>query len=241
MIAWIVVAGGLLAACTPSATDTNTAANTPATNEAAASNTASPTPEPASNEPARSMGEDIKLGEMPKDGDEVGVIKTNLGTIVVRFFPTVAPKHVENFKDLANKKFYDGLKFHRVIPGFMIQGGDPNSKDNDRGNDGTGGYMENGMERMVPAEFSAIKHVRGVLSMARSQDPNSASSQFFIMHRANEGLDGNYSAFGEVVRGMDVVDKIATLKRDQADNPLPENPGIIESIRIEKWPLGGGN
>lgn len=169
---------------------------------------------------------------MPKDGDEVAVVKTNLGTVVLAFAPDKAPNHVKNFKDLATKKFYDGTQFHRVIPDFMIQGGDPNSKNPDRTTHGMGdpGYKIN-------AEFNDIKHVRGVLSMARSQDPNSAGSQFFIMVADKAFLDGQYTAFGHVVSGMDVVDKIVALPRDPNDNPLPENPARIESVRIEKWPL----
>lgn len=169
---------------------------------------------------------------MPKDGDEVAVVTTNLGTVILAFAPDKAPNHVKNFKDLANKKFYDGTHFHRVIPGFMIQGGDPNSKNPDRTLHGMGdpGYKVN-------AEFNDIKHVRGVLSMARSQDPNSAGSQFFIMVTAKDFLDGQYTAFGHVVKGMDVVDKIVALPRDANDNPLTENPAKVESVRVVKWPV----
>lgn len=168
----------------------------------------------------------------PKAGDEVGVIKTNLGRIVVSFFPDKAPGHVKNFKDLARKKFYDGTMFHRVIPGFMIQGGDPNSREGDRSLHGSGGPGYT-----IKAEFNDVLHVRGILSMARSSDPDSAGSQFFIMVAENKGLDGQYSAFGRVVEGMEVVDKIVALPRDGNDNPLVENPARIESIRVETWPL----
>lgn len=168
----------------------------------------------------------------PKKGEEVAVMKTNLGKIVLMFYPSKAPGHVANFKKLAKSGFYNGTKFHRVIPGFMIQGGDPNSKDGDRNNDGTGNAKS-----FLKAEFNDIRHTRGVLSMARSSDPNSASCQFFIMVADQSHLDGQYSAFGRVVSGMDVVDKIVNLPRDARDNPLPKNPAIIEKIEIVKWPV----
>jgi peptidyl-prolyl cis-trans isomerase B (cyclophilin B) len=176
----------------------------------------------------------VASGGLPSRGEDVGVIDTNLGRIVVRFFPGKAPGHVKNFEKLARKGFYNGTKFHRVIPGFMIQGGDPNSKDSDRTNDGMGGpgYQIN-------AEFNDIHHGPGVLSMARSSDPNSAGSQFFIMVADNAGLDHQYTAFGKVVSGMDVVNKIVSLPRDPNDNPLPGNPAIVKSIKIMKWPVKG--
>jgi cyclophilin family peptidyl-prolyl cis-trans isomerase len=166
---------------------------------------------------------------MPEsEQQDVAVLHTNLGDIVLRFFADKAPKHVENFKKLVTEGFYDGTKFHRVIPGFMIQGGDPNSKSDDRGRHGTGGpgYQIN-------AEFNDTKHVRGILSAARSSDPNSAGSQFFIMVATSPHLDGQYTAYGEVVEGLDVVDKIVSLPRDGRDNPHAANPAIIESATIE--------
>jgi peptidyl-prolyl cis-trans isomerase B (cyclophilin B) len=168
----------------------------------------------------------------PAAGDEVAVLQTNLGRIVLGFLPEVAPKHVQNFKDLARAGFYDGTKFHRVIPGFMIQGGDPNSRSDDRNTHGTGGPGHS-----VKAEFSSTKHVRGILSAARSSDPDSAGSQFFLMVKDSTHLDGQYSAYGRVVEGMDVVDKIVAIPRDRRDNPNPENPAIIESATIATWPL----
>ena len=146
---------------------------------------------------------------------QIAVIETNFGTIVIQLFPDVAPGHVENFVKLAQDGFYDGSTFHRVIPGFMIQGGDPNSKDEDRSNDGQGGpgYTIN-------AEFSDVPHKRGILSMARAQDPNSAGSQFFIVVADSNFLDGQYTVFGEVIEGMDVADKIVNVERDSMDNPL---------------------
>lgn len=138
-----------------------------------------------------------------------------LGDIVLGFYPEVAPNHVQNFIKLAKDKFYDGCTFHRVIPGFMIQGGDPNSKKPDRSSHGMGGpgYQ-------VQAEFNSKPHTRGVVSMARANDPNSAGSQFFICAADSHFLDWKYTAFGEVVSGMDVVDKIINVKRDGRDNPL---------------------
>lgn len=136
--------------------------------------------------------------------------------ITAELYPNIAPQTVDNFVDLIQSGFYDGLIFHRVIPGFMIQGGDP------KGN-GTGGS-----EKTIPGEFSyngfenKLKHTRGVLSMARSQAVNSASSQFFIMVKDTDSLDGKYSAFGKVTDGMDTVDKIVSEKRDSNDKPLTD-------------------
>ena len=161
-------------------------------------------------------------------GTEVAVLETNLGRIVVGFLPDKAPKHVASFKKLVSEGFYDGTKFHRVIPGFMIQGGDPNSKSDDRSRHGTGGPGFT-----VPAEFNDTKHVRGILSAARSANPNSAGSQFFLMVATSTHLDGQYSAFGQVLEGMEVVDQIVSLPRDRNDNPLPANPAIIERATLE--------
>ncbi|HIC84649.1 MAG TPA: peptidylprolyl isomerase [Nitrososphaerales archaeon] len=153
--------------------------------------------------------------------DPIAVIETTYGIIVIQLFPDVAPGHVDNFVRLANEGYYDGTTFHRVIPGFMIQGGDPNSKDDDRSNDGQGGHSANGPNTFVNAEFSQdLTHKRGILSMARAQDPNSAGSQFFIVVADSNFLDRQYSIFGEVIEGMDVVDKIVNVKKDSADNPL---------------------
>jgi len=138
------------------------------------------------------------------------LMQTNRGDMLMEFWPLVAPGHVRNFLDLCYNKFYDGLTFHRVIPGFMIQGGDPKG-------DGTG----NG-PRMLEAEFNTDpkhQHVPGVLSMARSSDPNSASCQFFVMHGAATHLDGNYTAFGKLIEGLDVVDEIVSTPRGARDKP----------------------
>jgi peptidyl-prolyl cis-trans isomerase B (cyclophilin B) len=138
-----------------------------------------------------------------------------LGEIVLRFYQDVAPGHVKNFADLAKKGFYNGTTFHRVIPGFMIQGGDPNSKNPDRNMHGMGGPGYK-----VKAEFNSKPHKRGVLSMARANDPDSAGSQFFICVADANFLDWQYTAFGEVVSGMEVADKVVNMKRDGRDNPL---------------------
>ena len=153
--------------------------------------------------------------------DPIAVIETTHGVIIIQLFPDVAPGHVDNFVRLANEGYYDGTTFHRVIPGFMIQGGDPNSKDDDRSNDGQGGHSANGPNTFVNAEFSqTLTHKRGILSMARAQNPNSAGSQFFIVVTDSNFLDGQYSIFGEVIEGMDVADKIVNVKKDSNDNPL---------------------
>ena len=138
-----------------------------------------------------------------------------LGDIVLKFFPDVAPGHVKNFTDLAKKGFYNGTTFHRVIPGFMIQGGDPNSKNPDRSMHGMGGPGHK-----VKAEFNSKPHKRGIVSMARSNDPDSAGSQFFICVADANFLDWQYTVFAEVVTGMDVADKVVSMKRDGNDNPF---------------------
>lgn len=143
------------------------------------------------------------------------IITTNFGEIEIRFFPDDAPKHVENFVSLAKSGFYDGTIFHRVIPGFMIQGGDPNTKDKDN----VGAYGTGGPGHSVNAEFNKRSHVRGTVSMARSRDPNSAGSQFFIVVSPSTFLDGQYTLFGEVVRGIEVADKIVAVPRNRRDLP----------------------
>ena len=150
-----------------------------------------------------------------KDG---GVMKAEL-------YPDIAPESVKNFLDLASKGFYNGLIFHRVIPGFMIQGGDP---------EGTG---MGGPGYKIKGEFTAngfrndLKHTRGVLSMARAMDPNSAGSQFFIMHEDSPHLDGQYAAFGKLIEGIEVVDKIASVRTDYQDRPL--EPQQIDFMTVQ--------
>ena len=138
-----------------------------------------------------------------------------LGDIVLRFFSDVAPRHVDNFLKLSKEGFYNGSTFHRVIPGFMIQGGDPNSKNSDRSMHGMGGPGYK-----VKAEFNSTPHKRGIVSMARANDPDSAGSQFFICVADANFLDWQYTVFGEVVSGMDIVDTVVNMKRDGRDNPL---------------------
>jgi len=158
---------------------------------------------------------------------EIAVIETTLGNIELEFLVDKAPGHVKNFKELAEKGFYDGTIFHRVIPGFMIQGGDPNSKSDDRSTHGTGdpGYM-------IKAEFNDTPHDRGVLSMARSSDPDSAGSQFFIVVEDSHFLDNKYTAFGRVIKGMKVADKIVNVPTDRRDNP--EDRVEMKSVKIVK-------
>jgi peptidyl-prolyl cis-trans isomerase B (cyclophilin B) len=145
---------------------------------------------------------------------EIAVIETKFGKVEIELFEDKAPGHVKNFKDLARKGFYDGTIFHRVIPGFMIQGGDPNTKSDDRSNHGMGGPGYS-----IKAEFNDTPHKRGILSMARSQDPDSAGSQFFVVVKDAAFLDGQYTAFGKVLSGMTVADQIVNAPRDGRDNP----------------------
>ena len=157
----------------------------------------------------------------------VTIEMANGGKIVAELYPEIAPQSVRNFVSLANKGFYNGLIFHRVISGFMIQGGCPQGT-------GTGGpgYCIKGEFRMNGVK-NDLSHKRGVLSMARAQAPNSAGSQFFIMHEDGEFLDGQYAAFGVVTEGMDVVDAIAAVKTNMQDRPLTEQK--IASITVETF------
>jgi len=170
--------------------------------------------------------------EIKKMAETRAVIETKLGNIELRFFPDVAPKHVNNFIDLAKKGFYDSTTFHRVIPGFMIQGGDPNSKSPDKSKHGTGspGYT-------IKAEFNEKPHKRGTLSMARAAHPDSAGSQFFICVADAPFLDRQYTVFGEVVSGIEAVDKIVNQPRDSRDNPLERiemKVKIVEKVTGQK-------
>jgi cyclophilin family peptidyl-prolyl cis-trans isomerase len=168
--------------------------------------------------------------EIKKMSETTAVIDTKFGKIELKFFPEVAPNHVNNFIELAKKGFYDGTIFHRVIPGFMIQGGDPNTKETDKSRHGMGGPGYN-----VKAEFNSTLHKRGILSMARAQDPDSAGSQFFICVADAPFLNNQYTAFGEVTSGMEVVDKIVGQPRDKRDNP---NERVEIKVQvIEKKPV----
>ena len=173
---------------------------------------------------------------MDKDS---AVISTQFGDIVLEFFDDIAPKHVESFKLHAQNGYYNGTTFHRVIPGFMIQGGDPLTKSDDRSRHGTGGnaakYFGIGTESDestwdLPAEFSPTPHERGILSMARSQNPDSGGSQFFICVADARFLDNQYTVFGKVVSGMDAVDAIVSAPRDARDNP---NDRIEMKVHLE--------
>jgi peptidyl-prolyl cis-trans isomerase B (cyclophilin B) len=155
-----------------------------------------------------------KKQETKKMTTTKAIIETKFGNITLKFFPETAPGHVKNFIDLAKKGLYDGTTFHRVIPGFMIQGGDPNSKNPDKRTHGTGGPGYT-----IKAEFSERPHKRGTLSMARSANPDSAGSQFFICVKDAPSLDRQYTVFGEVESGMEAVDKIVSQPRDASDNP----------------------
>lgn len=169
---------------------------------------------------------------MPAEGDEIAVLITNYGRIVVKFFPDEAPGTVENFKKLINEEFYNGVRFHRVIPNFMIQGGDPNSKDMARQNSwGTGGpgYQ-------IDCELNDVKHTPGVLSMAHA-GRDTGGSQFFIMVGTAPHLDGVHTGFGQVIEGMDVVNAIVNARRNQQDRPLDTHEAVIEKATVEKFPL----
>jgi peptidyl-prolyl cis-trans isomerase B (cyclophilin B) len=165
--------------------------------------------------------------EIRKMSETQAIIETKFGEIKLKFFPDVAPNHVNNFIELAKKGFYDGTIFHRVIPGFMIQGGDPNTKGTDKSKYGMGGPGHS-----VKAEFNSKPHKRGTLSMARSANPDSAGSQFFICVANASFLDRQYTAFGEVVSGMEVADKIVSQPKDMMDNPhdrVEMKVNIVES------------
>ena len=170
---------------------------------------------------------------------KAAIISTQFGEIKLEFFDDIAPKHVESFKLHAQNGYYDGTTFHRVIPGFMIQGGDPLTKSEDKSRHGTGGNAAKvfgiGDEKSesswdLPAEFSATPHERGILSMARSQNPDSGGSQFFICVADARFLDNQYTVFGKVVSGMDVVDAIVSVPRDPRDNP---DDRIEMKVRLE--------
>jgi peptidyl-prolyl cis-trans isomerase B (cyclophilin B) len=145
------------------------------------------------------------------------IIETNQGKIEFNLLPDIAPETVRNFKKLANSGFYDGTLFHRIIPGFMIQGGDPNTKQPDKSKWGQGGPGYS-----LKAEFNSRSHLRGIVSMARATDPDSAGSQFFIVTTDSTFLNGQYTVFGEVIEGIDVAEKIVNLQRDENDCPLQE-------------------
>lgn len=175
---------------------------------------------------------DATADAKPAAAAEVAVIKTSKGEMVIEFWPDVAPKTVENFKTLARKGFYDGTAFHRIVKGFMIQGGDPLTKDASA----TDRYGTGGPGHTVKAEFNARKHVRGVLSMARSANPDSAGSQFFICLDDAPFLDGKYTGFGKLRSGEDVLLKIGETptkpNRFGNENSVPTERIGVESVKI---------
>jgi peptidyl-prolyl cis-trans isomerase B (cyclophilin B) len=173
----------------------------------------------AADKPPTGKGEGAKSSK--------ATIKTKFGDMDIVFFPEKAPKHVENFLALAKSGFYNGTIFHRVIPGFMIQGGDPNTKDLNKPET----YGQGGPSQKLKAEFNDIPHRRGILSMARTNDPNSAGSQFFIVVKDSNFLDGQYTVFGEVVKGMEVADKIVSLPKNSRD--LPNERAEVTIVVVE--------
>lgn len=202
----------LFACCTQNATQSD--ATAPTQTKPAATTTAPAAPPPPQEKP------------MSYYESKVVDLKTSKGTITVRFFPDKAPNHVRNFIDLSESGFYSGTRFHRVIPGFVIQGGDPNTKSGDPSTWGMGGSGKN-----LKAEFNSIHHRRGILSMARSWNPDSASSQFFIVLDEANHLDNQYTVFGEVVSGLDVVDAIVAAPRQ---GERPNDPVTIEAATVRE-------
>ena len=206
----------IIMAMTACGNNTDEAKNQDTQNQTQTEQTAEPEKEQADNKEESS--------ELYADAISVTIELENGAVMKGELYPNLAPKTVENFVKLAKDNFYNGLIFHRVIEGFMIQGG---------------GYDENGNHKdakSITGEFTRngftnnLKHTRGVLSMARTSFPNSASSQFFIMHKDSPHLDGQYAAFGKITEGIEVVDKIAGVKTDYQDCPI--EPQIIESIRL---------
>lgn len=174
---------------------------------------------------------DVKPVALPSAPGPKAIIKTKFGDIHIKLYPDVAPNHVGNFIKLAKSGFYDGTIFHRVIPGFMIQGGDPNTKNSLRKDTyGQGGPKdEKGNPILLKAEFSDTPHKRGIVSMARANEPDTAGSQFFIVVEPSPSLDRKYTAFGEVTRGLGVADKIVNVPRNDHDLP---NERIEMTVKI---------
>lgn len=203
-------------------TTTQETATTETSTTMAATETAAPDTTDSTATAATATQEEKPMSEYE---NKVAELHTTAGEIHIRFFPDVAPGHVRNFLDLAAKGFYDNTKFHRVIPGFMIQGGDPNTISGNPNSWGTGGSEKN-----IKAEFNAVAHKRGIVSMARAQSPDSASSQFFIVVKDSPFLDNQYSVFGQVTKGMDVADKIVNAPKGANDRP--NDPTAITKIVV---------
>ncbi len=175
------------------------------------------------------------LAPAAEDMETVVTLKTTQGDILLRFFPEVAPEHVKSFLAHCESGYYTGCTWHRVIPGFMIQSGDPLSKDDNPANDGQGGHACTGPGTTLKAEFSNKLHQRGTLSMARKGgQPDSAGSQFFICLEKKNHLNGEYTIFGELIAGTEVLDAIAAVEREGS---RPLEPQIIEGIEIDSWPV----
>jgi peptidyl-prolyl cis-trans isomerase B (cyclophilin B) len=175
--------------------------------------------------------EETKENPPMNASDEVAVIKTSEGDMVVQFWNDAAPNTIENFKKLARSGFYDGTIFHRIVKGFMIQGGDPNSKDLGK----ESSYGQGGPGYKIKAEFNDRSHERGVISMARSSDPDSAGSQFFICLASVPRLDHQYTTFGKLIKGDDVLEKIGdtpVTRSNTGENSKPTKRVVIESIKI---------
>jgi peptidyl-prolyl cis-trans isomerase B (cyclophilin B) len=177
------------------------------------------------------FAEEKKETSPMSNSNEVAVVKTNEGEMVVQFWTDAAPNTIENFKKLARQGFYDGTIFHRIVKGFMIQGGDPNSKDAAK----EGAYGQGGPGYEIKAEFNNHSHDRGVISMARGPDPDSAGSQFFICLAPVRRLDGQYTTFGKLIKGDDVLDKIGNTPVEgntQGETSKPTKRVVIESVKI---------
>ncbi|HNQ78965.1 MAG TPA: peptidylprolyl isomerase [Acidobacteriota bacterium] len=188
------------------------------------------------SEPKTGAQPQKKEAAVTMDKDTLVVFETDLGKIVFEFFPDKAPGHVKNFIELSQSGFYNGTRFHRTVPGFMIQGGDPNTKVDDPSKPwGTGGNVgPDGREKMLKAEFNDVHHARGVLSMARSSDPDSASSQFFVCVADAGFLDRKYTAFGKVIEGMEVADKIVSAPAGPKGPRDPEGSRPVKPVSVKK-------
>ena len=184
----------------------------------------------SSNEIIKIKDKAKKYNPDPVTDDDIVVMETNRGIMKLQLFPDIAPKHCNNLKKLANSGYYDGTAFHRIIPGFMIQGGDINSRDSDPGNDGQGGPGWT-----VDAEFNKIPHKRGILSMARSSDPNSAGSQFFICVADAPHLDGKYTAFGKVIENVHVADHIVNTPTEYIQAKRMSQENIPDGEDADNW------
>src|SRR5713101_4462631 len=177
------------------------------------------------------VAEENKETSAVNTSNEVAIIKTIEGEMVIEFWSDAAPKTVENFKKLARSGFYDGTTFHRIVKGFMIQGGDPNSKDPAKENS----YGQGGPGYKIKAEFNNHSHERGVISMARGPDPDSAGSQFFICLAPAPRLDGQYTTFGKLIKGDDVLERIGdtpVMRNSMGENSKPTKRVVIESVKI---------